>query len=202
MKTTKILFILMFPLISELLVSCCDCGEPVIEHYTNQSLAIENLDNSGSDPIIATSPSVPKEAFGIKVIISQEKLACFYSPKYHFIPTASAFGCGCDIPYQLIAKDTLQSIEIFTMNDFDSNHPSNSDVSHFFKVFRGNSFDTLSEFLNSYKLILFDESQLELSMNLLLMTPPSLNVSHSFKVKITLTDGRVFEETTLPIELI
>jgi hypothetical protein len=202
MKINKILFLLLFPLIAEVVVSCCDCIDPLIGHYTNKTIVVNNIDNSGSEPMTATANSVPKEAFGIRTKLNREKTACLSPSKSFFIQAAYATSCDCPPPNQLLAKDSVTAIQIFTLNDFDTNHPANSDVSDYFKIFKGSSFSTITDFIKKYNTILYSESELELSFDALLMTPPSLNQSHYFKIKITLSDGRTLEGITTSIDLI
>lgn len=202
MKINKILFLLLFPFIAEVAVSCCDCIDPLIGHYTNKTILVNNIDNSGSEPITATANSVPKEAFGIRTKLNREKIACLSPSKSFLIQTAYATSCGCPPPNQLLAKDSVTTIQIFTLNDFDTNHPANSDISDYFKIFKGTSFNTITDFINMYNTILYSENELQLSFDALLMTPPSLNQSHNFKIKITLSDGRTLEGITTLIDLI
>jgi hypothetical protein len=203
MKINKILFFLLFPLITELVVSCCDCNiETLIGHYTNKDIVLTNIDNSGSEPITTTANSVPKQAYGIRTQLNREKTACLSPSKSIFIQTAYATSCNCPPPNQLLARDSVTAIQIFTLNDFDANHPANSDVSDYFRIFKGSSFSTISDFIIDYNTILYDESELELLFDVLLMTPPILNQKHYFKIKISLSDGRTLEATTTSIDLI
>lgn len=202
MRINKILFVLLFPLIAEVVISCCDCIDPLIGHYTNKTIVVKNIDNSGSEPMTTTANSVPKEAFGIRTQLNREKTACLSPSKSLFVQTAYATSCDCPPPNQLLARDSVTTIQIFTLNDFDTNHPANSDVSDYFKVFKGSSFSTIADFIKKYNTILYSDSELELTFDVLLMTPPSLNKSHYFKIKITLSDGRTLEGITTSIDLI
>lgn len=202
MKTSRIVFILLFPLIAEVVVSCCECTEPFIGNYTNQTILVNNLDNSGSEPMLATTNSVPKAAFGIRINLSREKTACSNPPRSFFIQSAYARKCDCPPPHQLLAKDSVSAIQIFTLNDFDSNHPANSEVSEYFKIFKGTSFITIEEYVAKRRTTLYSDSELEESFDALLMTTPSFNESHQFKILISLSDGRTLEGITSSIDLI
>ncbi|HRP90899.1 MAG TPA: DUF5034 domain-containing protein [Edaphocola sp.] len=202
MRINKILVVLLFPLIAEVMISCCDCIDSLIGHYTNKTMIVKNLDNSGPNPLTTTTNSVPKEAFGIRVQLTRERTACLAPPQSFFIQSAYATSCKCPPPNQLFAQDSVVTIQIFTLNDFDPNHPANSDVSDYFKVFEGSTFSTITDFIKKKKTVLYSDDELELDFDVLLMTPPSLNQSHKFKVKITLSDGRILEEMTPSIDLI
>ncbi|WP_221390570.1 DUF5034 domain-containing protein [Dyadobacter sp. NIV53] len=202
MKINKILLLLLFPLMAEVLVACCDCTDPLIGHYTNKTIVVNNIDNSGSEPMTTTANSVPKEAYGIRTQLNREETACLNPFKYLFIQTAYATSCGCPPPNQLLARDSVIAIQIFTLNDFDVNHPANSDISDYFKIFKGSSFSTIANFIKMYNTVLYSKSELELSFDALLMIPPNLNQNNYFKIKIILSDGRTLEGTTTSIDLI
>ena len=197
----KILFLLLFPIMVQLVVSCCSCVEPLIQHYSNKSISLQNLDNSGSEPVPSTSGSIAKTAYGIRLQVIREKTACIQKQTSLFITSAYAMSCDCPPLNQYIPKDSITSIKIYTLNDFDSSHLSNADISDYFKVYNLFSFSTINNYLKKSSSILYDESELETKADLLLMTPPIVNTQHKFNIQITLSDGRIFQET-LQIELI
>lgn len=201
MRINKYLIVLLFPLISLIVASCCDCIDPIIEHYTNKTITVKNIDNSGMLPEVTNANSVPKEAFGIRVQLNREKTAYLNSFKLFFIQPAYATSCDCPPLNQFEARDSVITIQVFTLNNFDINHDANADVSAYFKVFEKSTFSTLTEFITDYNTLLYDDNKLDLTFDMLLMTPPSLTTNHSFKVKITLSDGRIIEGTTNTIEL-
>lgn len=84
MKISKILLVLLFPLIAQFVVSCCDCIAPLIEHYTNNEILVDHLDNRDSTPIIATSNTVLKNAYGIRIHLNRKKTACINSRIYRY----------------------------------------------------------------------------------------------------------------------
>ena len=86
--------------------------------------------------------------------------------------------------------------------DFDSNHLANSDISDYFKVYKKYSFTSIKDYLKNSNLVLFDESSLDMTFDLLLMTPPASSKQQKFKVQITLSDGRILEKETSEIKLI
>jgi hypothetical protein len=200
MKPIKILSLLLLPLIAELFVSCCDCPEVTTEFYSNQFLEIDHLDNSGSDAVITNGPSVPKEAYGIQVRLGLEKVACNQPSRTHFISTSYAFQCDCPPP-ETIARDSVANLEIFTINDFNETHLANTDVSEYFKIFVGSTYANIDDIIPNLSRIFYYEFESVVTTELLLMTPPTLSETHSFKVIMTLSDGRTFEATTSPIIL-
>ena len=202
MRLIRIIIVLLLPLIAEVVISCCDCPKPFIKHYTNKLIEIQNIDNSGSEAIITTANSVPKEAFGIRIRLHSEKTACVYPSRSFFIQTASATKCDCPPEYQILASDSVTAIQVFTLNDFDTNHPANSDISDYFKVFQRSSFITIADYIKSYRTVLYDDNELDLKIDLLLMTPPATSKSYKFEIKITLSDGRILEGESTAIKFI
>lgn len=203
MNIKKVLIILLFPFITELVVACCpDCDDPIIGHYTNKTLSVSNIDNSGIKPEIANGNPIPKEAFGIRVRLGREKTACLTPRRSLFIQTAYARTCHCPPENEFLAKDSVTAIQIFTSADFDANHPAHADISEYFKVFKNNSFTTISNHLEKHSTVVNYEDEFDWTFDLVLMTPPTKNINHSFRVKITLSDNRVLESETIPIDLI
>jgi hypothetical protein len=43
MKLNKILIILFFPLMAEVVVSCCDCLKTITGRYTNKNILVNNI---------------------------------------------------------------------------------------------------------------------------------------------------------------
>lgn len=202
MKTKKIIFILLLPLILEIVVSCCECIEPIFQNYTNKAITINNLDNSGREPIVSASTSILKTAYGIRIQLLGEKIACIERPISIFIQSAFATKCDCPPSYQFLPKDSITSIKILSLNDFNSNHSANSEISDYFKVYKYYSFSTIQDYLKNTPAVLNYESDLAIKIDLLLMTAPTIDNQHKFRVQITLSDGRILEQDTSIIELI
>ena len=198
----KVIFLLVFPLITEVVISCCNCIDPVIQHYTNKSISVSNLDNTGQEPIVSTANSINKNAYGFRLQLTREKLACLEKRYSFFIQSTYAMSCRCPPPTQFMAKDSINSIKVFTIQNFDGAHPAGSDVSDYFKVYRGFSFTTIGDFLKTSKQTLFDERELQPLTDFLLMTAPAIVGARRFKVQLTLSDGRVLETETSTIDLI
>ena len=198
----KVIFLLLFPLIAEVVISCCNCIEPVIQHYTNKSISINHLDNSRSEPLVSTSDSIIKKAYGIRLQLIRERLACIEKRQSVFIQSAYAFSCGCPPAKQFLPKDSITAIKIYTLHDFDSNHPADSDVSGYFKIYQAFTFSTIPDYIKTSYLVLYDDRELAKQIDFLLMTVPAISGQHQFKVEITLSDGRVLINETTTIELI
>lgn len=197
---------------AQIVVACCDCLDTVLKNYSNLSITVDNLDNGGEKPVVTNSTTVPKNAYGIKVNFHREIVAFNKKALPTFFQSAYAFSCECPPPLEILAKDSIVTFKIFSVYDFDSNHSSNSDISEFFKIFNYDSYSTINVYLNSKinyghyysnsAWTLYDESELKFEMTLLLMTPPKINTTNKFRIQITLSDGRVFEQETTDIDFI
>ena len=201
MKIKKIIVILLFTFIAQLIVSCCNCGEPLVLHYTNKQVIISSLDNRGEQPLVSASTTFIKTAYGIKINIIRENIACIKKTYTFLIQSANARKCSCPSNHYL-PRDSITSLKIFTLNDFDSNHSANSDISPYFKVFKENTFTPISSYLKNSDNSLNYNQGYNQDTDILLMSAPTIKNKHKFKVQIILSDGRILEQETLLIELI
>jgi hypothetical protein len=203
LKINKILSILLLLLLVELITACCNCIEPTSYYYTNCSLTVKNLDNSGPEPVVAHSDTLLKNAYGIRVTVSRFENTCITKVNgFSFIQSAYAFDCFCPPEVQYLALDSIASIEIKTINDFDAEHLANSNISDYFYVFGGNEFTPIVESIANLETTLYDFENPTLEFDLLLMSPPTAGTRHQFEVLIGLSDGRVLTAQTGYIELI
>lgn len=198
----KVIFLLLLPLMAEVVVSCCNCIEPVIQHYTNKTISLSHLDNSGQEAIVSASNTVLKSAYGIRLQLIREKLACLQQRPSLFLPSAYAMGCHCPPPQQYLAKDSIASITLFTLADFDNDHPAGADLSGYFKVYKPYSYTPIEDFVKNAPGTLFDERELSTTIDLFLMAVPAVGGDHRFKVQVRLSDGRILEQETSPVKLL
>lgn len=198
----KIILVLLFPFIANLVISCCHCLDTEIHHFTNKTISVINLDNSGKEPLETSSGSVIKTAYGIRVKLTREKIVRIDKPKIILVEAAYANYCHCPPPDEFMPNDSIVAIRVMSLTDFNSSHPANTDVSTYFKVYAPYSFTTSDDFAKATSAIFFDETELQVTFNLLLMTPPDLSGPHQFKVQIVLSDGRTLEQNASTIDLI
>lgn len=192
----------MLPLLIELLVACCDCYEPVYFNYTNCSMTISNLDNSGVKPVVTESNTIAKDAFGIRVEIYRNEDICKVKPNHSLIfQSAYAMSCDCPPEFQYLPLDSITDVKITSLNDFDSEHLANADVSEYFYVKSGNGFTEISKFVENMHSTLYGLSDSGFEFDLLLMFPPTLGPEHQFAVEVELSDGRIFNVQTDVLEL-
>jgi hypothetical protein len=197
------LFILLVPVVVEVVIACCDCPDPVYAAYSNKSVSVDHLDNGGDFPVSANSGPVSRRAYGVRVRIQRETVAYGGKELSSFFQSAIAFDCYCDEGDELVAKDSLTGFRITTLGDIDAEHPANSDVSDYFKVYTSDShfFQTIDSYFDFKNTRLYERGDLVWTVDLLLMTFPEHGGMYQFKIQLPLSDGRVLEGETTSIEL-
>jgi hypothetical protein len=163
---------------------------------------VSNLDNSGQEPLETSSGSVVKTAYGIRVKLTREKMVRIDRSKIMLGEPAYAYDCSCPPTDEFLPTDSIAAIRVITLTDFNSSHLVNSAVSTYFKVYKSYSFSTLDDFVNKTSATFFNETELQVTFDLLLMTPPDSNGPHQFRVQIILSDGRTLEQDTSTIDFI
>lgn len=202
MRFKKVLIILLIPLAADLLVACCDCDEPQLFRYTNSNLELQNLDNRGQAPVIASNGIALKEAFGIRMTVKCETTAFKQPPVSFFINRSYALSCGCDPAIQYRAKDSVVALQIITLGDFDPQHLAGADVSAYFKLYFYNSFTSISDYLEKDAKIFYYNEVKNINLDALLIVPPPENGVYQFRIEMELSDGRSFVQESSTIELL
>jgi Domain of unknown function (DUF5034) len=182
------------------ITSCCPCEKPMFFNYTNKIIRTENIDNAGLNPIVSTSDSIIKTAFGVRINIKREKIAALIAKKNY--NTAYSTSCECLPLTQFVPKDSIKAVKIFTQNYFDKSHLAGSDISEYFKIFEKFNFENLEGFPQKLNRTLSDESEFQSDNDLLLMTPPEKIGKFVFKIQFILSDNRLLEFNTKEIQLI
>ena len=213
MKTKLIILFLLLTPIVDVFYSCCDCPETKNYKYSHKALLLKNLDNSGKKVIESESLQLNKNAYGIRIYLTREKNLVARARQVNnvFVQSAYAFSCECLVPEFVYApSDSITSIKIFTINDFDDRHSENSDITDYFRI--AHSFSTIKDFVANerytykygYRYHHSSEKPFEdeLKIDLLLMTAPTMNNKQQFKIQVTLSDRRIFEEQTTEIQLL
>lgn len=197
----KVIFLLLLPLIAEVVISCCNCVAPLTFRYSNKAITAINLDNSGARPEESKADTIRKTAFGIRVYLEREQLACLQKKPSLFITSAYAYSCRCEPATSYIAKDTIKEVRIITTNAFDNTHPAGSEIGAYFQVFDHFTLSPLAAYVKNWSPTIFNETDLAPLKDLLLMTPPTLGPEHSFRIEFHLSDGRVLQNTTSTVKL-
>ena len=206
MKTKWIiLFLLLAPIINSC-DSCCGCEEPKRVNYSHKTLMLKNLDNSGETIVESDVLQFNKNAYGIRLYLTREENTVAYAKQINpiFIQSAYAFDCFCLPEYVYKASDSIISMKIITLNKFDDQHFVNSDITDYFRI--AGSYSTIENHVAKERYTIecdfatfLDEKS---RIDLLLMTAPTMDNKHQFKIEVELSDGRILEEQTPEIELL
>lgn len=192
----------MLPLLIEVLVACCDCYDPVYFNYTNCSMSISNLDNTGAEPVVTEPNTISKDAYGIRVEIYRNEDICKVKPNPSLVfQSAYAMSCDCPPEFEYTALDSITDIKITSLNDFDSEHLANADVTEYFYVSSGREFTEVSKFVENMHSTLYYSFDPGFEFDLLLMLPPTLGPEHQFSIEVELSDGRILNAQTEVLEL-
>ena len=206
-----VLFLLLVPIVS-IFYSCCNCYNVVTDDrgYSHKALSLKLLDNSGAAVIESEALQLNKNAFGIRLyltrvgceecgenIISQniKQLSTI------FTPSAFAFACDCPPDFAYLPLERIESIKIFTLNNFDSTHPEGSDITDYFRS-AGGSFQKVESLVSSLYYDWAMQLPSDLKIDLLLMVAPTTDNKLQLKIEVALSDGRILEQQTPEIKLL
>ena len=208
----KLIIILLVPVV-ELFYSCISCEDPcrdIVTKYgkfSHKELFLKNLDNSGEQIIETDALQINKNAYGIRLNLIIEKIngtVRLKAANSIFFQSAYALSYDCPPEYIYSAVDCIKSIKIFTLQDFDSQHSENSDITDYFKL--SGLYEDVQDFSQTIGYTLeFDIIEYldtPFHIDILLMTAPTIENQHQFKVQIELSDGRILEQETTKIELL
>ena len=215
MKMKKISLIITVILFSLIFTGCPDCL-PEIFYYGLTDVKLQNIDNAGERPVIIENENqtILKEAFGIRLTLNLELISDSINNrccKNNFFNNISlfnnlyAFTDGCYTDY--ILKDTITSINVFTLNDFDNDFTVGADVSELFKIYSSKKYISIDEYLKNYRISFYPNSYYQSDKNakseidLYLLKPPTFTGEHSFRIEVLLSDGKVFSAATPRINL-
>jgi hypothetical protein len=148
-----------------------------------------------------TDTSVIKYSkYGIRINFSKT-LCSNMNQRLNLIKTASAVDCW--ITYTL--KHNIDSIEIYSLDEFDSSHKGNSDISSYFRAINYSGYTAPT--ICSIDSLLSDSHNINSahnlgvsSIDLLLTKPPQNDSLFRFVIKIKLTD-KVIMDTTNAIRI-
>lgn len=205
-KKLILLFFLLVPIAGALFHSCCNCDvETQYGNYSHKTVLLKNLDNSGAEAIESESLQLNKNAYGIRLYLEREKVAVACGNPINSIFVQSAYATSCDCPPDFVyyANDSIVSIKIVAINDFDDLHLKNSDVTDCFRV--ANSFSTIDRHVDKMYYTFeydFEHWGRDIKLDLLLMTVPTADNKQQFEVQVALSDGRILKQQTPEVELL
>lgn len=163
----------------------CACSKHIPSVYEVVGMSLGNANNAGEEPADATTASVPKQAYAIKMTLSETMLK-----KTEGDAEENGF----------INDDRLTSLNIFSLNNFDAAHPAGASLNAYFLTGLSSS-ATIDAFISKGQIGAGKYENGSYTDNwstnqyLYLMTPPASAGSQSFVVKIELSDGRSMSDT-------
>lgn len=128
----KVIYIFLFAGLLRIIPGCCKCDDSTMPFSFNK-IDILNLDNSGDWAMTTGSDTMAAEAVAFEVALF-DSLGFSYAqePSINLagFGYASAFSCGCNIPYK--ANQYLTTISITTLYALTPEIAAGSDVSGLF----------------------------------------------------------------------
>ncbi len=196
----KISSVFLLALISQLIVACINCNCPPVKtvYFNNKGISLKNMDLSLPQSMVTNSGHITATNYGIQIDLIKEFLILNKQPiNWGIMQSAYACSCGED---NFISKEDILSLKIFSNEDFDADHPKNTDLSLYFKAKKYNVMVPVADYIKSLKDFnnVFKDAFYE---GIFLQVTPKINKKHKFKVIITLSDGRILEAETTEVEL-
>ena len=174
----------------------CQIHEPMIYKYI--AITTDNFDNNKEYQIVSETNIIYSKAYGIRLTL--------YTDIHD-----SVLGYKKDYCYDFSADDSIRVIKIFTLNDFDSEHPKDSEISEFFRFL---DYSEVPEFasnvnrrsvrtylpIKDYSEIIKQESKTfirkKIEDDFLLFKSPQNLQNHQFRIDIEFYKGRILSGTT------
>ncbi|MBS4061081.1 MAG: hypothetical protein KG029_11840 [Bacteroidetes bacterium] len=125
----KVLIILVVGFLSQILISCCKCGDSFTFENIYTGVTVIPYDNSGFAPKIAID-TVYKNAFGLGVLVNFESKP-YANHFYLSLGFDAAMACDC-IGDEFIYPDPISHMEIFMINQMNG---QNLNVTDHFQIY-------------------------------------------------------------------
>lgn len=199
MKRKYAVFIILFALpLLDVFYACCTCNyETEKKRYINSGFSITNIDNSGETAIESSAENINKKAYGIRLKINRESLTFHKKHTTQYLFTSSAYAMSCDCPPTISYSpyDTIQSIKIITLQNFNNDKPANTEITEYFKTPRKylDVSETIDNLNKTFNETLKENEEIDY---LLMEFPSDENVQHQFRVIITFENKPAVELIT------
>jgi hypothetical protein len=118
--------------------ACCHCAPERTRFYTSegivaQPIQFEILGDTAFSYTAVLKDSVARLNYGLNIQFDTKETV--YAQFAFKGLISSAYACKCGPDYYS-PRDTLKSIRIFTLKDFDASHPAGSEISEYFKLLK------------------------------------------------------------------
>lgn len=201
MKILRVITVFLTLFLIDLLASCeGPCSYPRYE-YSNCGIELYYVVNNGN---IINYTNTRKENFRLKVELDRNIGLCKMPSKRGGLFMNIAYADEC-INDTYIGLETVTDFKIITTSSYNNQYSTGDDITDLFrisyKVRRTNFYESVDEFLDFFgqkeeiSSLVLDEP-----INLFFKQTPEAG-TYSFKVQITLSDGRILESSLGEIEL-
>ncbi|MEM1003530.1 MAG: DUF5034 domain-containing protein [Bacteroidota bacterium] len=201
MKIKKVLIVLSIPFAVNFFIACCDCLEVNLINFTHCSISLENLDNSGATAQVDSSGQILRTAYGLRVSVQRSENICVRSSPTLFVHSAYAYDCHCPPPEKFTSLDSIVSINIKTLNEFDDTHPAGTNINDYFNILWFRDYMPLESFNFGLIYLPVDPINEDWMADIMLLVPPPERGTHQFEVAIELSDGRILNAKAPIVEL-
>ena len=191
MKKSKILFLTLFLTIGFTFSECnlCSCPELDGTHFDLQGIdSFRHFKTEkGSSNVIQDGEIIDFENYrGLDLLFSFDytfgQKTNFFTP-LGFSLMNTAYGCSCNFNGIEGSLQHFKSIDIVTLNDFDSLHLANNTINEYFET--GYELP-LDSFVHS------ESRFFEMNLPLLLTARPTLDSTFQVKITVELDDGAIY----------
>ncbi len=202
MKLKFLIVVFILPFFLHIIAGCgiCDCDEEINKDtkITNCSLSLSNLEfGENRFRILTSNTKILKTKFGLRIEVNRKKDVCLHYNTSAFV--GSLMACDCQEPL-FFAIDTIKSITIKSLNNFDVSHPANSDITNYFSFLEATRDISIMEFISTMNQE--NISRLGSLIDIKLNTFPQTNEAQQFEIEMKISDGRTIKQKTTVVELI
>lgn len=187
--------------------ACCHCEPERTRFYTTEDIIAQNVNfeivgDTAFSYNIVNNDSVPRMNYGLQIQFDIKETVYSKFEIKGLIPTG--YACKCSPDYYS-PRDTLKSIRIFTLKNFDASHPAGSEISEYFKfltqattsgrISKRSIAESISQ-LSTTTYTPYDNFQFYLDN-----IPDSLNSKMEFEIVAEFSKGKMLKDTTSVITL-
>ena len=117
--------------------ACCSCPQPKSYFFKIDDIRVSHIEFTFQRDTEFTYIQINKDSFQLSMygleIQFNTKQTVQINPLKNFLMN-SALACKCS-EEDFISRDTLKNIHIYTLQNFNSSHPTGSDLSEYFNYF-------------------------------------------------------------------
>lgn len=202
MHIKKLVFLLLFPFLADIMISCCVCQSDDVDtydyHFSNCDISLTNIDNGGPSPVELNSDSIPYQTFGIRLVMKRQKPnVCEHKTPFSFSTQAMATTrCNCGENHRSYPTNRVDSVFLYTVYEFNGYYPKGSDVLNNFKASNGYNHLAITKDFYLFNERTLEKNTLDQTIDMLLFDKPYLNTDQQFIIKMHMEDGSILTDTT------